>query len=100
MQIEPVSAAVTALVIAVVYFLPAIGASGRKGAGTLFAVNLFLGWTVLGWLACFVWAFFLPKRGTGSKGELSTTGATDRRNRIAPGVKLAKNEDGTFTVLE
>jgi hypothetical protein len=41
-----------------VYFLPAIIGSKREisSSGALFFVNLFFGWTVLGWLICFLWA--------------------------------------------
>lgn len=40
-----------ALVVAV-YFLPTIIASSRKhhNAGSVFIINLFLGWTFLGWV--------------------------------------------------
>jgi hypothetical protein len=32
------------------YFLPAIVAIGKYRAGAIFARNLFLGWTLLGWV--------------------------------------------------
>jgi Superinfection immunity protein len=40
------------------YFLPAIIAilRGMHAAGRVALVNLFLGWTVIGWLAAFVWS--------------------------------------------
>lgn len=40
------------------YFLPAIIAAGRKAkrSAGIFVLNLFLGWTFLGWVAAFVWA--------------------------------------------
>lgn len=42
-----------------VYFLPAIvaGARDSKSAAGVVALNLFLGWTLVGWLVAFVWAF-------------------------------------------
>jgi hypothetical protein len=42
----------------VLYFLPAIVASRRKhhNSGAIFALNLLLGWTVLGWIVALVWA--------------------------------------------
>jgi hypothetical protein len=45
------------LVLLVLYFLPTMIASGRKhhNSGAIFALNLFLGWTLLGWVAAFVW---------------------------------------------
>jgi hypothetical protein len=40
------------------YFLPAMIASGRHHhqSGAIFALNFFLGWSGLGWIASFVWA--------------------------------------------
>lgn len=47
----------TLLVLAALYFLPTLIAAhrGHDVAGILL-LNLFLGWTVLGWLAMLVWA--------------------------------------------
>ena len=41
-----------------VYFLPAIVGFCRKHhqAWTIFALNLVLGWTVVGWIVAMVWA--------------------------------------------
>lgn len=41
-----------------VYMLPAIIAIARRhqDAPVIFLVNLFLGWTVLGWAVAFAWA--------------------------------------------
>lgn len=40
------------LLVLAFYFLPSMVAMGRKHrlAATIFVVNLFLGWTVLGWI--------------------------------------------------
>jgi len=40
------------------YFLPFIVASTRhvKAEGGVFVINLFLGWTVLGWIIALAWA--------------------------------------------
>lgn len=42
----------------VISFLPTIVASSRncKATGGIFVVNLFLGWTVLGWIIALAWA--------------------------------------------
>jgi len=48
------------IVVIGLYFLPTIIALARdKESGTagVILVNLFLGWTLLGWLLAFVWAF-------------------------------------------
>ncbi len=40
------------LLIALIYFLPAINAYSKKNrnAGSVLVVNLFLGWTLIGWI--------------------------------------------------
>jgi hypothetical protein len=40
------------------YFLPTMLAYRRynRNAGAIFALNFFLGWTLLGWVAALVWA--------------------------------------------
>jgi hypothetical protein len=49
-------------VILVLYFLPAIIATLRRHAGLagIWALNIFGGWTVIGWIVAFVWAFTSP----------------------------------------
>jgi len=41
-----------------VYFAPTITAEqrGHMSSGAIFALNLFLGWTFLGWVAALVWS--------------------------------------------
>lgn len=40
------------------YFLPAIAAAWRshRNCGAILALNLFLGWTFIGWVGALVWA--------------------------------------------
>lgn len=49
-----------ALVVAglAIYFLPTLIAAGRKkrNAAAIFALNLFLGWTLIGWVLALVWS--------------------------------------------
>lgn len=47
-----------------IYFLPAIiaRAKGHHNASAIAALNLFLGWTILGWIGAFVWALTNPPR--------------------------------------
>ena len=42
-----------------VYFAPAMvsASRGHNSGGAIFALNLLLGWTVLGWIGALVWAF-------------------------------------------
>ena len=39
-----------------VYFLPSFCAIGKRNAGAIFLLNLFLGWTFLGWVVALVWS--------------------------------------------
>lgn len=47
----------------ITYFIPVMVAGGRKhkALGAIFALNLFLGWSLLGWVAALVWALTNPK---------------------------------------
>jgi Superinfection immunity protein len=49
------------LMIAIIYFIPAFMANGRKNGSAIFALNLLLGWTLLGWVGALVWALASPK---------------------------------------
>lgn len=44
-------------VIAVaLYFLPTIIGMHKRNTGAIFVLNLFLGWTLVGWVVALVWA--------------------------------------------
>jgi hypothetical protein len=47
----------------VLYFLPSIVSAAGSHSSTLeiLLVNLFLGWTIVGWAACLVWSLFKPR---------------------------------------
>ncbi len=38
------------------YFLPSIIGWNKKDAGAIIAINVFLGWTFIGWVIALVWA--------------------------------------------
>jgi hypothetical protein len=46
-----------------IYFLPSLVANshGHHNTSAIFILNLFLGWTVLGWVVALVWAFTKQK---------------------------------------
>ncbi len=46
------------IILAVVYFAPGMIASRRQhhNKGTIWVLNLFFGWTLLGWVLVFIWA--------------------------------------------
>lgn len=39
-----------------VYLLPTIVGSSKSNIGAIFVLNLFLGWTLIGWVVALVWA--------------------------------------------
>jgi len=43
-------------IVLVIYFLPTIIGFSKKNAVAIFALNLLLGWSFLGWVIAFVWA--------------------------------------------
>ena len=51
------------LVVAIIYFIPwAVAKSAKKrNSGAIFALNLFLGWTFIGWVVALVWALAKDK---------------------------------------
>jgi hypothetical protein len=46
------------LFVVCVYFLPALFAMERRHSkeGSIFVINLFLGWTFIGWIIALSWA--------------------------------------------
>ncbi|HXT26261.1 MAG TPA: superinfection immunity protein [Candidatus Eisenbacteria bacterium] len=44
------------LFLTVLYFLPSIIGRDKRDATGIFLVNLFLGWTLIGWVVAFLWA--------------------------------------------
>lgn len=41
-----------------IYFIPSVNAYSKKkkNAGAVFALNVFLGWTLVGWVVALVWS--------------------------------------------
>jgi hypothetical protein len=52
----------TLLILAVLYFIPAIVAFRRQhpNATPIMVLNICLGWTILGWVAALVWSLMNP----------------------------------------
>ena len=55
---------VLVIILVVVYFIPSYIASNKKkrNAGAIFALNLFAGWTIAGWIVALVWALCIDKK--------------------------------------
>lgn len=46
------------IILAFIYFLPTViaGLQQRRNTGAIFALNLVLGWSLLGWVAALIWS--------------------------------------------
>jgi len=44
------------------YFIPTFVAMGKKYFSGIFLLNLFLGWTFLGWVGSLIWAVSSPRK--------------------------------------
>ena len=46
------------ILVVALYFVPTIicGVKARKNGGAIAALNLLLGWTVIGWVVALIWA--------------------------------------------
>lgn len=49
------------LILALVYFLPAIIAMKDKNALGIFLLTLLLGWTIIGWIGAMIWAILFKR---------------------------------------
>jgi hypothetical protein len=45
------------LAIAIFYFLPTFAAHKKSHQIGVFILNIFFGWTIIGWIVCLIWAF-------------------------------------------
>jgi len=45
-----------------IYFAPTIVAWGKPQAGSVFLLNLLLGWSLIGWVVALIWAFHREER--------------------------------------
>jgi len=42
--------------VILIYLLPTVVGWNKKNIGAIFLLNLFLGWTFIGWVVALVWA--------------------------------------------
>jgi hypothetical protein len=54
-MVEPFS---MAILVGCLYFLPSIiaGLKRKKSIVSILIMNIFLGWTIVGWIVAFIWA--------------------------------------------
>ena len=84
------------IILAALYFLPAIIAGSRShvNAGAITVLNLLLGWTLIGWVAALVWSFTnnvqLPQEG----------GVQETVQKTAPEAKSAEKRSSSFARVD
>lgn len=54
--------AITLIVVGILYFLPSFVAAGRERNGGVLVLNIFLGWTLIGWVVALAGAASLPHK--------------------------------------
>ena len=54
----------TLILFTFLYFIPSIVAytNEKKNEGAIFILNIFLGWTILGWIIALIWAFMKERK--------------------------------------
>ena len=60
MSDNPIGGFIALIILLMIYFAPAICASDKKYSSGIFILNLFLGWTLIGWVAALIWAVSSP----------------------------------------
>ena len=53
---EPATTLFLIVFFLIIYFIPAIVGSNKRNATAITILNLFLGWTFIGWVIALVWA--------------------------------------------
>lgn len=91
------------LVVLAVYFLPWIVANHRRhhNQTALFCLNLFLGWTLVGWVFALVWALSRPPIVVvqGTTGTASPTAAVNQPGRAKSIGKVVVGSVATVGIL-
>ena len=59
-----------------IYFVPTISGWNTKHANGILVINLFLGWTIIGWIIALAWACSAPKEEV-AKSETKPTSESD-----------------------
>jgi len=93
----PIEAMILLPMLLFVYLTPTLIALGRrhKALGAILALNIFLGWSLLGWVAALVWALTNPKP---DQPVVVNTGPSNMADELA---KLAELRDkGVLTEEE
>lgn len=89
----------------VIYFIPYFIGSDRRNSAGIFILNLFLGWTLIGWVGALIWALVDDKKITYSDpskfSQLTGSSSPTGSSSVDQIVKLASLRDsGAITEAE
>ena len=79
------------LIVLILYFLPTLCARKHHNRDAIFALNLLLGWTLLGWIAALIWACTKPPPTRAPAGVDSPEGVRGRSLQASAGRPLLKS---------
>lgn len=85
---ELITIVISVVLVGLIYFLPGLIASRRNHNNmiSIFLLNLFLGWTFLGWVTALIWSFsaniYEPKISKNESGLIE--GGIDLSHKICP----------------
>ncbi|MFV8333671.1 superinfection immunity protein [Flavobacterium sp. XS1P32] len=82
------------ILILALYFLPSIIGYSHRNFGSIFLLNLLLGWTVIGWIVAIIWAVSNDKK--------ETIIVNNDKKSVSDKLKELKelHDDGTLTKEE
>ena len=89
------------LIIIIPYFIPTFVAYGRKksNTGAIFALNYFLGWSLIGWVVALIWA--LSNKENNQQIIVNSTNPNTQQNYLDQLAKLKElHEKGVINDLE
>jgi hypothetical protein len=76
-----------------IYFVPAMLGASKRNAAAIFTLNLFLGWTLLGWVIALTWALTKDDLAPAAVGQKKTESASGLSAQLA-GTQLAMRVAG------
>jgi hypothetical protein len=82
------------ILILALYFLPSIIGYSHRNLGSIFLLNLLLGWTAIGWIIAIIWAVSNDKK--------ETIIVNNNKKSVSEQLKELKEllDDGTLTQEE
>ncbi|MEW5666182.1 superinfection immunity protein [Pseudomonas putida] len=98
-ETSPVAAFIMLIAAFVIYFLPTFVAAKRAhpNGTSIFLLDLFLGWTFIGWLAALIWSASAIRKAEETSLYIASPAAPDRFQKLE---KLAALKDSGHLTQE